>query len=342
MSGTSLDGVDMALCKFTFKEEWQYTICNWATIVYPQELLERLKSAFSFSGEDLALLHSDLGRFLGEQARLFLNTTNKQVDIIASHGHTVFHNPDKGYTLQIGNGAEIAVRSGVKTVCDFRTLDVARGGQGAPLVPIGDKLLFSKYAACLNLGGFANISFDNQVGERIAYDICPVNFVLNRLSERLGFKYDLNGDLAREGNVDLSLLEVLNKNPYFSKKAPKSLGQEWVEENVLDYLSTSSDTRDLLKTYCEHIAFQLSSCFNEVPGRKILVTGGGVNNLFLMDLLRSKTDYNIVIPDKEIIEMKEALIFAFLGVLRIREEANSLKSVTGATNNSINGAIYLP
>ncbi len=342
MSGTSLDGVDMALCRFNFNEKWRYTICDWSTIEYSQELLDRLKSAFSSTGEELARLHSDLGRFFGKKARVFLQQIDKTADIIASHGHTIFHKPEAGYTFQIGNGAEIAVNAGITTVCDFRTSDVARGGQGAPLVPIGDRLLFGEYGACLNLGGFANISYDNEKGERIAYDICPVNFVLNRLSERMGVKFDWNGDIARAGNVDSGLLKVLNDNPYFKKNAPKSLGQEWVEENVFGYLKPEFNTADLLRTYCEHVAIQLSDSFKEITGNDILVTGGGVLNSFLMELVREKTDCTIVIPELETVEMKEALIFAFLGVLRFCGEVNSLTSVTGASRDSINGAIYLP
>jgi anhydro-N-acetylmuramic acid kinase len=343
MSGTSLDGLDMAICTF-WKEEhrWGFSIEHATTLSFPQDLLLLLKKAYSSTAMEMACLHSLLGKFIGESAREFLQLKRVEVDLIASHGHTIFHAPEAGYSFQIGNGAEIAAKTGVVTVCDFRSLDVARGGQGAPLVPIGDKLLFSEYSACLNLGGFANISYNGAAGRRQAYDICPVNFVFNRLVNRLDMNFDRDGKIALSGKVIPDLFDALNGNQYYSKEAPKSLGQEWVEANVFPLLTADYSVKDCLRTYCEHAVEQIAKAFKKIEGNKVLVTGGGAYNKFFMDLLRLKTEKEILVPDKRLIDMKEALIFGFLGVLRLRGEVNSLASVTGAMSNSVNGAVYLP
>lgn len=342
MSGTSLDGLDMAICEFQFKlGKWSFEIKHAKTISYPNELYERLQKAYSSLASELAKLHVDLGCFIGVSANEFINETNIKVDIVSSHGHTIFHKPELGCTLQIGSGAEIAAQTGIKTICDFRTLDVARGGQGAPLVPIGDELLFAEYDACVNLGGFANVSYRNNEGNRMAFDICPVNFVLNRLANSLGYNYDNEGLLAKSGKINQELLDKLNNIEYFSKQPPKSLGQEWVEEEVLPLFTTSSIT-DVLATYVEHVAYQLNKSLKSIDGEKVLLTGGGVFNKYLVQKLVDKTTKELIIPQKEIIDMKEALIFAFLGVLRIRGEVNCLASVTGAECNSVGGAVYLP
>jgi anhydro-N-acetylmuramic acid kinase len=343
MSGTSLDGLDMAICEFHLhKNKWNFRIEHFKTIAYTKELYGKLYEAYKSSAAEIAELNTAFGNFIGQAAKSFLLETDVKVDLIASHGHTIFHVPVKGYTYQIGNGAEIAAQSGVTTICDFRSLDIARGGQGAPLVPIGDKLLFSEYAACLNLGGFANISFDVNKERLVAYDICPVNFVLNRLANRVGLPFDSEGFLARSGELDKDLFKLFNENKYYMQNTPKSLGQEWVEANVLPLLSSNFDNKDILRTYTEHVAFQISCELNKVEGAKVLVTGGGVYNKFLLELISSKCNKQLFIPSPELIEMKEAMVFAFLGVLRLRGEVNSLASVTGAEADSCNGAIYSP
>ena len=342
MSGTSLDGVDLALCEFIRDEKsWHYHFIRTQSVEYPQELLDRLKSAYTSSAKDLALLDADLGGFYGDIAFRFIQEQKQKVNLIASHGHTVFHNPQEGYTTQIGSGAHIAAKTGVLTISDFRSLDVARRGQGAPLVPIGDSLLFPEYDTCLNLGGFANMSFDNK-GIRIAYDICPVNFVLNKLAARLGLPYDDKGQIAKSGKPADQLLSKLNSLAFYHQKPPKSLGQEWVDQNIWPLFADKIKVEDLLRTYVEHVSDQIARNLNDFPGKKCLVTGGGAYNTFITELLRQKSTCLIEVPDAQLIEMKEALIFAFLGVLRIREEANSLSSVTGAIEDSVNGAIYFP
>ncbi len=342
MSGTSLDGLDMAICEFQLDSgNWSYSILHAETLIYPTELSQRLKKAYSSTASELAKLNSDFGRFIGTLANQLINKTKIKVDLIASHGHTIFHEPEKGYTLQIGNGAEIAAQTGITTVCDFRSMDVANGGQGAPLVPIGDELLFSEFDACINLGGFANISYRNNKGNRIAFDICPVNFVLNRQAQKLGHEYDKGGAIAESGTIIPKLLNDLNNNEYYLKEPPKSLGQEWVEREVLPLMS-GYNANDLLTTFIEHVSIQIANCLKKLNGQKVLLTGGGVFNEYLMRRLEEKTTKSLIIPEKEIIEMKEAVIFAFLGVLRMREEVNCLASCTGAKQDSLGGVVHMP
>lgn len=341
MSGTSMDGLDLAICTFNNNSgKWSYSIEASQTVIYPDDILQRLNDAFTSKASELAELDTLLGSFIGITARQFIDK-HGNVDLVASHGHTIFHEPDKGYTYQIGNGAVIAAKTGVLTVCDFRSGDVAKGGQGAPLVPIGDELLFSEYDACVNLGGFANISYQNG-DRRIAYDICPTNFVLNRLAKMLEQSFDEDGKLSEEGVVMLDLYVTLNSNEYYLKNPPKTLGQEWVEDNLFSRLTSDIDIKNVLRTYCEHISHQIGKALEKVEGKDILFTGGGVYNKFLMKLIQGKTKKNIIIPDTVIVDMKEAMIFAFLGILRTRNEANSLASVTGASQDVVNGAVYLP
>lgn len=339
MSGTSLDGLDIAAVDFMLEnDKWNFKLVKAATVSYSSEWANALKTAPSLSGQKLVELHTNFGRFIGEQANAFLQGANFAPGLIASHGHTVFHRPDKGYTLQIGNGATISAQTNTLTVCNFRIGDVALGGQGAPLVPIGDKLLFSEYDYCLNLGGFSNISY-NKNGKRIAYDNCPVNFVLNYFAEKCGSAFDKNGELGRKGNIHTQLLEQLNHIPYYRQEAPKSLGREWVENEFFPVLNTFSiSDADKLRTVYEHISVQLGKAVSEKG--KMLVTGGGAFNSFLIERIKANTTAEIVIPPKDIINFKEAIIFAFLGVLRVKNINNCLASVTGAKNDSCGGIVY--
>jgi anhydro-N-acetylmuramic acid kinase len=290
------------------------------------------------SGVELQHFHSSYGKYLGECVNVFLQKHGlEKPEFIASHGHTIFHQPQIGYTFQAGSGAALREVCGIPVVCDFRTLDVALGGQGAPLVPIGDALLFKNYDYCLNLGGFANISFDAE-GKRIAYDICAVNYVLNRLAMRLNKPYDENGIFAASGKLIPELFEKLNALPYFQKPPPKSIGREWVEETIFPLMKQSEKTEDLLRTFTEHVAEQISTA---VPvNGKMLVTGGGAHNAFLISLLKQKSKVEIILPEAETIGFKEALIFGFLGVLRWENRINTLRSVTGARQDSSGGTIY--
>ena len=343
MSGTSLDGIDIAWCEFEHRiNQWCFEIKHAVTIAYSDLWRKRLSEANNLDAYDFSLLNCEYGSYLGAHVRDFAHRYRLFPDLVASHGHTIFHRPDLGVTVQIGHGAYIAKSSGLPVVCDFRSLDVARGGQGAPLVPVGDQLLFSEYKYCLNLGGFGNISFD-QSGERIAFDICPVNIVLNHLAGKLGRSFDENGNIARQGEINANLLTSFNELPYYQKNPPKSLGREWLESVVLPILEKSTiSIQDKLRTFTEHIAIQVSeSTINKKVGQ-ILITGGGSHNVFLVNRIKSHTNNKIVIPNKLLIDYKEAMIFAFLGILRHQGLNNIFDSVTGAERDMCSGAIYLP
>lgn len=342
MSGTSLDGLDIAHCTFTLeKEGWKYTLTHGETIAYSSEWRSRLSSVERGAALDLALTDVEFGHLMGTLTREFIQKHQLQPDFIASHGHTIFHQPHRKLTTQIGKGSAIAAETALPVVSDFRSLDVALGGQGAPLVPIGDQLLFHQFDYCLNLGGFANISYQ-QHQNRIAFDICPVNIVLNYLASKIGKSYDHDGEMASIGSVSSHLLNQLNHLPYFQQQPPKSLGKEWVVSHVLPILDSSTlRLNDLLATFCEHIAMQIASSLDQNGSKKVLITGGGALNSFLISRIKQHTQVNLEIPDSLTINFKEALIFAFLGLLRWRNEVNCLKSVTGAATNSIGGSIYL-
>lgn len=339
MSGTSLDGVDLALCRFSEKNnQWSYEILDSETISYPVHWEQKLRSAHQLNVQDFLLLHNEYGRYLGSLVNHFIKGRITP-DIISSHGHTIFHQPEKEFTFQLGSGASIASSTQITTVSDFRTLDVALGGQGAPLVPVGDKYLFHEYDYCLNLGGFANISFEEN-NDRIAFDICPVNLVLNHLASLINETFDKDGRIGATGKIDQRLLNSLNLLDFYNQKWPKSLGREWVEKHVNPLLMESGITvEDQLATFYEHIAYQISKVAG--PNGKILCTGGGTKNKFLISKLEKKTACQIIIPEENLIDFKEALIFAFLGVLRFSEQVNCLSSVTGAKMDNIGGTIHL-
>ena len=341
MSGTSLDGLDMVYAIFTPKADggWSYTIDKTHSVDYTPEFREKLKGSFYQTAEGLTILDAEYGRFLGEKVKEFVQMYNLDVDFVASHGHTVFHRPDLGYNLQIGSGAHLYAVSGQKVVCDFRTLDVAFGGQGAPLVPIGDKLLFSEYDYCLNIGGFANVSFDNEQGKRIAYDLCPANYVLNRLMRTRGQQFDRDGLVARSGKVNKDLFDALNALEYYHREPPKSLAQEWVDKNVMPLVDVCDDTfENIIATLTEHSAYQISRHFRS--GSRVLVTGGGAYNVYMLERSVSYADFTFVKPEKNIIDFKEALIFAFLGLRRVLGLPNCLASVTGASHDVLSGVCY--
>ncbi len=341
MSGTSLDGVDIVSCTFKLTGGvWSYVSNAGEVYPYPTEMLERLKHSHELSGHDLAQLDVDYGRFLGGLVKDFVAENNCKPAFVASHGYTVFHEPQKGLTLQIGSGAHIAAVSGIDTICDFRTVDVALGGNGAPLVPIGDKLLFGSYDYCLNLGGFANISYDNADGQRVAFDICPLNIVANTLTRRIGLEYDKNGELGRKGMVDKELQQKLNAIPYYKQQPPKSLGREFVDAEILPLFGQRTDIENLLATYYHHAAHQISQAMSAEGKSTVLVTGGGAYNEYFIVCLQNSTKCKVVIPDSAVVECKEAIVFAFLGVLRYLGMPNCLKSVTGASCDNIGGAIY--
>ena len=341
MSGTSLDGLDIACCRFTFaKNTWHYAIDQAETVPYTTAWKKRLSSVERLSALDLALTDTEYGHLVGRLVKDFIRRKRVKADFVASHGHTIFHQPHKGMTFQIGLGAAIAAECGLTVVSDFRTSDVAMGGQGAPLVPVGDRHLFGQYTYCLNLGGFANISFESR-SKRIAYDICPVNIVLNHLAGKAGMEYDQGGSLASQGKLNLDLLSALDRLPYYSQKPPKSLGKEWVISEFFPVLNCFRiPLKDKLYTVCSHMAFMIASATRSHEKGTILVTGGGAYNRFLVENLRMQTPHTLFIPDNLTVSFKEALIFAFLGVLRMTGQPNALRSVTGAKHDTIGGAVY--
>lgn len=344
MSGTSLDGVDLAYCIFNEDQKsWSFEIIEAECIPYDGSWKKKLESVENTSALDLMLLDKELGTYFGNLINEFIHKYKLNVDYISSHGHTVFHQPEKKLTTQIGSGAVLAAVTGIKTICDFRSLDVALGGQGAPLVPIGDEKLFSQYDSCLNLGGIANISY-NENGFRKAYDICPANMVLNHYAKMNNKDFDRNGDLARSGRINKNLFEQLNALAYYQQPAPKSLGKEWVFSELIPIIETYSiSTPDKLATFTEHCAHQIGvncNVKNKSNDLTILITGGGSFNHYLIERIKFYTKQNVIIPNRKIIEFKEALIFAFLGVLRIRGEINCLKNVTGARADNCGGVVY--
>ena len=339
MSGTSLDGLDIAAVEFHFKEEkWDFQIIEAETITYNKDWENRLRTSTELSGEKLIRLHADYGKLLGKEINRFIKNTGFTPEIIASHGHTVFHQPENHFTFQAGSGADIAAETGITTVADFRTGDLALGGQGAPLVPVGDRLLFSQYESCLNLGGFANISFEKN-NSRLAFDICPVNFVLNFLAQKVGLAFDKNGELGRKGNIDKELLIQLNNLTFYKQNSPKSLGKEWMDKHFFPVIEKSNlSVPDKLRTAYEHIAIQISNASSD--NGKMLVTGGGAFNSFLIEQIKKHSQSEVVIPEKIIVDYKEALIFAFLGLLKMRGETNCYSSVTGAKTDSSSGVVF--
>jgi anhydro-N-acetylmuramic acid kinase len=348
MSGTSLDGVDLAYIAFAKSNAWSFEIIKAETVPYPEIWKQRLKMAIQLSENDLQKLNGEYTDYLVEVIRGFVDVIagippqvnlGKGIDITSSHGHTVLHQPENGITLQIGNLPELAQKLQKTVVCDFRVQDVKLGGQGAPLVPIGDQLLFSQYDYCLNLGGFANMSFDEN-GKRLAFDVCPVNIVLNHLTEKLGLPFDDEGKIAKSGNVSTELLKQLNDLHFYQLSHPKSLGLEWVQKEVFPVLENSGiKVEDNIATFTEHIAIQLAAVFK--PESSVLVTGGGAYNTFLLERLKSHKNLNLILPDKSIIEFKEALIFGLLGVLKLRGENNCLASVTGAKMDHSSGKVFV-
>ncbi len=347
MSGTSLDGLDITCCKFENKEGlWSFSILYTNAIEYTDYLKNKLKNAIHLNTVDLLAFHNEYGNWLGKQVKKFIAQNNLTVDFVASHGHTVFHQPEIGVTYQIGSGQHLANASGQKVICDFRTNDVNLGGQGAPLVPIGDQLLFGTYDFCLNLGGISNISFTME-GKRIAYDISPANMLLNYICATIGKTYDKGGEIARTGTLNKYVLDTLNNLDYYKLPFPKSLGYEWFIKKIVPIIDATPDTaQNLLHTAVHHIATQITFAITDTKSKNasLLVTGGGAKNDFLIKVLQQKLEYSttVIVPSEEIIDFKEALIFAFMGVLRDKNEINCLKSVTGARIDSSSGVIFEP
>ncbi len=344
MSGTSLDGIDIADIYFSYSNKWNFKLGHCETIPYPQQWVEKLKKSHTLSIPELELVNKEYTEYLAQVINTFiLKNKISNLDAVCSHGHTVLHEPQNKYTLQIGNLPRLAKLIQQKVVCDFRVQDVLLGGQGAPLVPIGDQLLFSNYDFCLNLGGFANISFLHN-NNRIAFDNCPVNTVLNQYAEKLDAPYDYNGDFARQGVLNTKLLEKLNHLPYYKKQPPKSLGIEWVSNHITPILNQYSiPPKDILHTFTTHVAQCISKDiirYTTKTDYNILITGGGAYNGFLIEILQKNIKVPIILPHPNIIEFKEALIFGLLGVLKLNNQINTLSSVTGANQNHSSGNVF--
>ncbi len=348
MSGTSLDGLDLAYCNFWQKDgKWDFEIRQCTTISYGKTLYNSLKNAIHLPEEEHFKLHHDYGTWLGDQAKLFVEKHQLKIDFISSHGHTSHHRPEEGITFQLGHGQALANTSGKQVICDFRSLDVQLGGQGAPLVPIGDALLLSEYEFCLNLGGISNMSFQKE-GIRLAYDIGLANMPLNYITEKIGLKYDEGGRLAASGTLVTELDKALNSLPYYKLPYPKSTGYEWFSSQVRPLLDKmSATTEDFLHTLIHHNAKQIALAIRaEQPrkGSRLLITGGGALNDFFVQALRKELSgvCTVVVPPKKFIAYKEAMVFAFMGLLRQLGITNILRSVTGASEDSCSGVVYNP
>lgn len=351
MSGSSLDGLDIVFAEFHEQgRRWSFNIEAAACLPYSEEWAARLSNATSLSAHDYCLLHTDYGHYLGTKVNEFIekNGLQYQVSVIGSHGHTTFHLPSQRMTAQLGDGASIAAKTGLPVVSDLRAMDVALGGQGAPIVPMGEQYLFPDYDLLLNIGGIANLSLAGS--SYLAFDICPANRVLNLLANEKGLPFDDKGQLAASGKCDAELLGQLNSFPFYAKAFPKSLANEMGTEEIIPLLKNAGlPLENLLATYTTHIAFQVGSAISsllqnkEQRPRKLLVTGGGAFNTHLLEAIKEQLQtlqVEVVIPEEPLINYKEALIMGFLAVLRWRQEFTVLSSVTGASRDSIGGALW--
>lgn len=341
MSGTSMDGLDISCATYSKKEgKWNFDLIATETFLYHQNIKTDFIKAF-YKELNLDEIDVKFGHVLSDYIEKFLKKHNLTIDLISSHGHTIFHKPEKKYTKQIGLGSIIAKRLNVPVVSNFRQQDINLGGQGAPLVPVGDSMLFNQYESCINLGGIANISL-NYKGDRLAYDISPCNMILNYLSRKEGRDFDKNGIMASKGSINNKLLNELNKINYYELTPPKSLGKEHVESFFLSVINSCDiDNIDLLATLVEHIAIQITNVFSKFKISNCFFTGGGTFNDYLISRISFYTETKLIIPSAEIINFKESIIFGFLGVLRILNQNNCLASSTGASHNHSSGDIYL-
>lgn len=342
MSGTSLDGLDIAYVKFSREDGvWDFTLLKGKAVYYTAELKKTLKDSVHMSALQITELDTSYGKFLAKEVAKFISQEEiTKIDVISSHGHTVFHQPQDGYTLQIGDASWINKATGVPVVCDFRSQDVTLGGQGAPLVPIGDRLLFSKYKYRINLGGFANISYEVEGGTTKAFDICAVNTVLNYYSNMFGFEYDDKGSISRSGKLIPELLEELNEISFYTNKAPKSLGVEWNDENLFPIINKFEGEKieDIMHTYTKHVVDQIKNVL--VDFGNILISGGGAFNDYLIESIKDSVLNSVIVEDSDTTDFKEAIIFSFLGLLRSQDEVNCLAEVTGAEFDHSSGIIF--
>lgn len=347
MSGTSMDGLDIVHVRFHEKtsENWEYELLNAETFPYSDEIILQLSTATQLNIPKFLQLDKILGRLFGEMVNQFIKKNKIEktsIDAIASHGHTTFHQPHNGFTSQIGCGSTLSFITGVNVINDFRTKDVIAGGQGAPLVPIGDLLLFNSLAeSFLNIGGIANVSFikDNKM---VAFDICPGNLPLNKLAINKGMAYDKNGELASSGEINFFLLDLLNSLEYYSQDYPKSLGTEWLELHFYPLIKFDKDIENNLRTVIEHEASQIANSLNQNNLKSVLISGGGAKNNFFIDRIKHYYKGDVIIPSEQIVDFKEAIIFSLLGARYLANETNTISSVTGAERNVIGGVLHIP
>jgi anhydro-N-acetylmuramic acid kinase len=348
MSGSSLDGLDIAFVKLREDSgKWHYEWLATECMPYSDEWCEKLRSAQTMNVPAFLRMHTEYGHFIGQSINIFLekHRGGEKVDFIASHGHTVFHEPENGVTYQLCDGASIAAETGIPVISDLRNMDIALRGQGAPIVPIGDKLLFGDYDYLLNLGGIANISIQSR---SLAFDICPCNQLLNYYALKTGHVYDDGGQLARTGTVHNDLLDQLGMQAFYQQTPPKSLSNEFSKQQILPQIDEAKlDLPDALATCSMHIVECITAALKpymqDVKHSRLLVSGGGAFNTFLIEQLsKALKPYNVevVVPDERLIQYKEALVMALIGALRWRSEVNVLASVTGASFDSIGGAIW--
>lgn len=347
MSGTSLDGLDIAHVSFSMDANSgdSYHLMNCQTYDIPEDLRSKLSNAYNYSVPSICQLDKELGCFYADCVNDLIKKhgiNKKNILAIASHGQTILHQPQNGFTLQIGCGSTLSYHTGIDVINDFRSLDIIAGGQGAPLVPVGDFGLFQNEAeAFLNIGGFTNVSFKKN--EKIlAFDICPGNLPLNKLALAKGLIYDKNGDLARSGEINFFLLDLLNSLDFYQKDGPKSLGTEWLEEHFYPLLKFDKEIENNLRTVVEHEAFQIGQKLNDAEVENVLITGGGSKNDFLISRIAHYFNGEIKLPSEDIIDFKEAIVFAYLGALYLEKRPNAISSVTGASKNMICGVFHRP
>lgn len=346
MSGTSMDGIDLVHCTFECQSgKWKYTVNATSTVEYDEKWRLRLSKLRTQSAYNFVRTDRYFGEYIGLLINDFLKKNNLKADLISSHGHTIFHQPENNITTQIGDGSAISAITGIPTVTNFRAMDVVLGGQGAPLVGIGDELLYGEYDMCLNIGGFANISANSE-NKRVAYDICPANILLNRIAREFDIEYDEDGKIAEQGKIDYDLLGELNEIDYYKLPYPKSLGREWINQSFWGIVRESKiEKKDKMKTLVDHIAGQICSNIENLAGdniekTKVLVTGGGAHNPVLIDFIKNGTDAEITVPDNTTIDYKEAIVFGLMGVLRVQNKINVKADFTGAGSDSVSGELH--
>lgn len=349
MSGSSLDGLDIAYAHIQLDPEPAFRIVAADTFAYTDAELQVLRTV-SRTGT-----HADdqTDQWFGAVSAAYISAFLRQlgyppVDLVASHGHTTLHKPSLGISQQIGDPQVMANALRLPVIARFRQADVDAGGQGAPLVPLCDQLFFSEYDACLNIGGIANISFETPQG-RVGFDICGANQILNFFAEQAGWPYDAEGEMAAAGEMDPALFDQLNAVPFLAAPYPKSLDNHFVHRAFIEPLQRAPlMLNDKLATAAHHIAYQIARVIEQQPGRRaladyrLLVTGGGAFNRHLIRLIRDHARIQVQLPDTIIIQYKEALAMALMGVLRFQNRSNFLPSVTGASAAVSGGVIATP